>query len=180
MDKGLSNLNEPASYIIKIQDYSRRKYFIEEPHYHQFLTLLYNYAVRFDFYLHAFVLLSDYAQLLISIQSYQEIERVFDEVLQGYVSYFNFTNRRVHLLDLELKIEKLNLHTSLVPYYRYIETLPVRSGVVKHPADYPWSSYGSNALGENVGLITEHESYLSLGPDENARWTTYRASFDII
>jgi putative transposase len=31
---------------------------------------------------------------------------------------------------------------------RYIELNPLRAGIVTHPADYPWSSYRYNGLGQ--------------------------------
>ena len=41
---------------------------------------------------------------------------------------------------------------------RYIELNPVRSkGMVDHPSEYPWSSYGYNALSDVDPLITQHE-----------------------
>ena len=43
---------------------------------------------------------------------------------------------------------------------RYIELNPVRAkGMVDHPSEYPWSSYGYNAPGDVDPLITQHEEY---------------------
>ena len=39
---------------------------------------------------------------------------------------------------------------------RYIELNPVRAGMVAGPADYPWSSYRFNALGQTDDLVTPH------------------------
>jgi len=36
----------------------------------------------------------------------------------------------------------------LFTLYRYIEMNPVKANMVKGDADYPWSSYWHNALGE--------------------------------
>jgi putative transposase len=33
--------------------------------------------------------------------------------------------------------------------HRYVELNPARSDMVEHPAEYPWSSFGANALGES-------------------------------
>ena len=40
---------------------------------------------------------------------------------------------------------------------RYIELNPVRANMVKHPAEYPWSSYHRNALDKEIQVITPHQ-----------------------
>lgn len=60
---------------------------------------------------------------------------------------------------------------------RYIELNPVRAGLVRDPAHYPWSSYRANALGEPDPLITPHALYCALGRDGEERRAAYRRSF---
>src|SRR3546814_1967144 len=53
---------------------------------------------------------------------------------------------------------------TLFPYttlFRSIEMNPVRAGMVKHPADYRWSSYRINGQGEPSNLITRSEEHTS-------------------
>ncbi|MCI5145762.1 MAG: hypothetical protein D3923_09570 [Candidatus Electrothrix sp. AR3] len=38
-------------------------------------------------------------------------------------------------------------------FYRYIKMNPVRAEMVKHPAEYPWSSYRVNTLGKHDNLV---------------------------
>ena len=63
---------------------------------------------------------------------------------------------------------------------RYIELNPVRAKMVEAPDDYPWSSYGSNVLGQKNDFITPHGQYEALGADKKARFEGYRALFDIV
>jgi putative transposase len=49
--------------------------------------------------------------------------------------------------------------------------------MVKNPADYPWSSYGYNALGKPDTPITPHDCWLLLGEDDTARREAYRGLF---
>ena len=56
----------------------------------------------------------------------------------------------------------------------HIELTPVRAGLVPHTADYPWSSYACNALGEDAGILTPHAKYMALGMDEQFRRWSYR------
>lgn len=62
--------------------------------------------------------------------------------------------------------------------YRYIELNPMRADMVKHPSEYPWSSYRANALGQPDPLVTPHEMYLRLGKDEGTRQARYRDLFN--
>jgi putative transposase len=47
--------------------------------------------------------------------------------------------------------------------HRYIELNPVCAAMVEDPAEYSWSRYRANALGEPGGLLTHHPAYLALG-----------------
>jgi putative transposase len=49
--------------------------------------------------------------------------------------------------------------------------------MVSHPADYHWSSYRVNALGEQDTLIKPHPLYEGLGLDLAARQAVYRDLF---
>jgi len=62
---------------------------------------------------------------------------------------------------------------------QYIELNPVRANMVEHPADYRWSSYRCNALGEQCRLIKPHFMYEALGSTETARQESYRELFRV-
>ena len=62
--------------------------------------------------------------------------------------------------------------------YRYIEANPVRARMVAEAGDYPWSSFGANALGLGAALVTKHEAYRELGATAQARQAAYRALYD--
>jgi len=50
--------------------------------------------------------------------------------------------------------------------------------MVEHPADYRWSSYHSNGLGEYEPVLTPHPIYLALGNTNQERQAAYQALFD--
>jgi putative transposase len=62
----------------------------------------------------------------------------------------------------------------LLSCYRYIALNPVRAGMVTHPADYRWTSYRSNGLGEHHDWLTPHPEYLALGNNRGTRLARYR------
>ena len=49
--------------------------------------------------------------------------------------------------------------------------------MVKDIADYPWSSYRHNALGEKNSLITEHKLYQDLGNSRKLQVEKYQKIF---
>jgi len=57
---------------------------------------------------------------------------------------------------------------------RYIELNPVRAGLVRHPADYRWSSCRANAMGCEDALVTPHPCYYALGRTAQARCAAWR------
>ena len=52
------------------------------------------------------------------------------------------------------------------------------ANMVKHPNEYPWTSYPSNAEGRNIKMIKPHRVYEGLGRSDVTRQAAYRAFFD--
>ncbi len=49
--------------------------------------------------------------------------------------------------------------------------------MVDHPSEYPWSSYGFNALGHEDELVVPQDEYFRLGKKPEERQKAYRALF---
>ena len=60
---------------------------------------------------------------------------------------------------------------------RYIGLNPVRAKMVNDPAQYKWSSYRVNALGQESDLCQPHDIYLQLDHTSIERQDTYRSLF---
>jgi putative transposase len=56
---------------------------------------------------------------------------------------------------------------------------PVRAGMVRHPAEYPWSSFRSNAMGVPSTFLNPHAVFRALGESEIDRRLAYRELFDV-
>ena len=61
---------------------------------------------------------------------------------------------------------------------RYIELNPVRAQMVKHPSEYPWSSFHAIAMGVPIKLLTAHYCNKSLGKTNKLRQENYLSLFD--
>ncbi|MFT6403087.1 MAG: putative transposase [Pseudohongiellaceae bacterium] len=96
-----------------------------------------------------------------------------------YVRYINSTYQRTGTLwEGRFKASKVSTDNYFLTVSRYIELNPVRAGMVKRPAEYPWSSYRYNALGKKIKLITPHPVYLALGKDGSQRRLRCQSLFD--
>ena len=95
-----------------------------------------------------------------------------------YVQYFNHQHRRSGTLwEGRYKSTLLDSERYLLTCYRYIELNPVRACMVKHPTEYPWSSYGINVRGDESELVVPHDIYLRLGATNNERQLAYQQLF---
>lgn len=95
-----------------------------------------------------------------------------------YVRYINHQYRRSGTLwEGRYKASLIQSERYLLTCHRYIESNPVRAGMVEHPAEYRWSSYRANALGITDAVISGHDEYRTLGNTEAERQAAYRELF---
>jgi putative transposase len=128
---------------------------------------------------HAYVLMTNHVHLLATPRSSGGISKMMQSVGRRYVRYFNQTYRRTGTLwEGRYKATLLDSESYLLVCHRYIELNPVRAGMVAAPGDYPWSSYGTHALGTSSTFLTSHPLYLLLGETPALRQSAYRALFD--
>jgi putative transposase len=96
----------------------------------------------------------------------------------AYVQYINRSYHRTgSLWEGRFKSSLVQAEEYLLTCMRYIELNPVRANMVNAPAQYRWSSYRHNGLGQADERITSHSLYLALGKDEAARLAEYRGLF---
>ena len=70
---------------------------------------------------------------------------------QRYVQYVNRTNKRSgSLWEGRFRSSLVQTQYYVLGCYRYIEMNPVRANMVRHPIDYPWSSYAADAAGKKA------------------------------
>ena len=128
--------------------------------------------------IHAFVLMTNHVHLLVTPSDAQGVSRMMQAQGRKYVRYFNYTyGRSGTLWEGRYKSTVVDADNYLLTVYRYIELNPVRANMVSHAAEYPWSSYRGNALGNAIQLLTPHALYWQLGKTDNERQSAYRALF---
>jgi putative transposase len=146
-----------------------------------FRDALVDAATRHRLAIHAYVWMTNHVHLLATPELAESVSKVFQSVGRRYVGYFNATyNRTGTLWEGRYRATVVDSERYLLTLMRYIELNPVRAGLVAHPADYAWSSYRRNALGEagsNADWITPHREYLRLGRTAADRQGAYRQLF---
>jgi putative transposase len=122
--------------------------------------------------------MTNHVHLLMTPKQADGPSRVMKRLGQRYVQYVNRTYRRSGTLwEGRFRSCLVGEEAYLLGCYRYIEMNPTRAGMVSHPAQYRWSSYGCNAQGEPNPLISPHPLYRALGQDERERQSAYRELF---
>ena len=162
---------------------NRQMVFAAEADYQFFRDALVEAAIKHGLQIHAFVWMTNHIHLLATPQVENSISKVFQSVGRKYVQYFNYTYRRTGTLwEGRYRATVVESERYLLTLMRYIELNPVRAGMTSHPADYPWSSYGYNALGKaglNENWLIPHAEYLRLGRTPVERQQAYQALFRV-
>ena len=139
----------------------------------------YNYGLK----LHAWVVMPDHVHILATPERDNALARTIQSVGRNYVQYYNEcyggsgTLWQGRYRAIERRATVVDPRPWLLTCSRYIESNPVRNGLVGHPRDYAWSSYAANAGAADDDMLTPHREYLRLGPDDKTRARVYREGF---
>ncbi len=132
-----------------------------------------------DCYLHAYVIMRNHLHLLITPKDKAQLSKFMQSMANRYVRYFNATRKRTGTLwEGRFKSSLVDSDHYLFALYKYIEMNPIKANMVTHIADYPWSSYQHNALGQTDKLITEHKQYQALAKTPTLRAERYQKLFE--
>lgn len=160
-----------AQHVIQ-RGNDRRPCFLAPIDYTRYLQDLREIARRESCAIHAYVLMTNHAHLLMTPNAAGRIGRTMQALGRRYVRYFNdHYGRNGTLWEGRYKACLVGDDRYLLQCHRYIELNPLRAGMVANPADHAWSSHRHHALGVPDPLITPHRVMLALGrtPDECKR-----------
>jgi REP-associated tyrosine transposase len=151
--------------------HNRAPCFFREEDYGLYRGLLGHLAREHACAVHAYCLMTNHVHLLLTPQAEDGCALMMKRLAQCYAQHVNKAHER------NGSLWQGRFHSCLVTTeryalacYRYVELNPVSAGMVRHPADYRWSSYRANAEGTPDWLIEPHSSY----PGVNA----YRGLFN--
>ena len=169
-------INQPQ-HIIQ-QGLDGKQIFFEEQDYQYFHDCLEAAAYNYNLEIHAYVLMPNHVHILATPGNNDSISRTIQSIGRNYVQYINeYFDTSGTLWEGRYRATVIDSKTYLLTCSRYIESNPVRGGLVKKPGDYRWSSYAHNALGKTDPMISAHREYLKLGNTGKERTRAYRALF---
>ena len=171
-------VGQPQHVIVRGNN--REPIFYAEDDYRFYLETLKKACAKHQCDVHAYVLMTNHVHLLITPYKSDGLSKVIQMLGRYYVQYFNHTYQRTGTLwEGRYKATLIDSEHYALGCYRYIELNPVRAGMVNHPAEYPWSSYATNALGKENELVVGHVLYRRLGQNSQHRCEAYRGLFDV-
>ncbi len=170
-------IGQPQHVIVRGNN--REPIFYADGDYVFYLEKLQEASQKHECDIHAYVLMTNHVHILVTPHKPDGISKMMQMIGRYYVQYFNYSYKRTGTLwEGRYKATLIDSEQYALTCYRYIELNPVRAQMVKHPADYPWSSYRHNGLNEANPIITPHKLYQNLDKTDEARTEVYRQLFN--
>jgi putative transposase len=168
---------QPQHVILRGLD--QQPAFVDDQDYELFIVCLRTASRDHHLSIHAYALMPQAVHLLVTPRDESSLPKAMQAVGRRYVAHFNRRyTRRGTLWEGRYRAAPIDGDTHFFSCCRYIELNPVRARMVRHPGDYPFSSYRANALGEADALVSPHPLFERLGQDVQMRRTNYRELFD--
>lgn len=159
---------------IVIRGINGQKIFQSDHDYQMFLGYLTVAKEKFHCALHAYVLMPNHIHLLVTPSFSNGVGKLVQLLARQYVQYFNQHYHRTGTLwEGRYKSALVDSTTYSIDVYRYIEQNPLRSALVNHLNDYPWSSYRHNVGLATDTLISPCDAYITLGESVKRQQANY-------
>ena len=157
----------------------RQATFFVADDYQLYRDSLLNAASIYGCAIHAYVLMANHVHLLVTPSAERSLPNLMQAMGRTYVQRLNRIYKRTGTLwEGRYKASPVQTVTYLLTCYRYIELNPVRAGITRSPAEYPYSSYACNAMGKSDPLVTPHALYLEFSSDQAKRLDAYKRLFN--
>ena len=133
--------SENCFYHITSRGNDRKKIFLSDTDFEKFLEYLVTAKEKYDFYLLAYVLMSNHYHLLIKTTG-PNLSKIMHYINGSYTTYFNVKRGKSgHLFQGRYKSLVIDADSYFKELTRYIHLNPIRAKMVENPWDYKWSSY---------------------------------------
>jgi REP element-mobilizing transposase RayT len=129
-------------YHVILRGINKQRIFEDDQDYEKLLETLKDCKEKSGYEIYAYCFMSNHIHLLIK-EGEEDLGTVFRRVGATYVYWYNWKyNRRGHLFQDRYKSETVETERYFLTVLRYIHQNPLKAGMVKKAAEYPWSSYG--------------------------------------
>ncbi len=148
--------------------------FRDSEDYQQFLVWLRDSARECKVALHAYVLMPNHFHLLATPAGERGLAQMMQRLGRYYVPWYNARHQRSGgLFQGRFKTSLVDAQAYFLKCSHFVESNPVRTGLVGDARDYPWSSYHHHAGIRNDPVITDHALYWALGNTPFQREAAY-------
>lgn len=158
---------------------NRQPIFLDDHDRRGYLADLQQACETHDLAVHAYVLMDNHVHLLCTPGNPESLARVMQSVGRRYVRGFNRRHGRSGTLwEGRYRSSLVEADRYLLACQRYIESNPVRAGMVEQAGEWPWSSHR-----HHVGLVIDplvrvHSTIFGLGNTPFERESAYRQMFE--
>ncbi len=142
-----------------------------------FLSMIKDIKENVEIDIHSYVLMPSYFEFVATPVNENSISKFMQSLGRRFVGYFNKKyNRRGTLWDGRYKSSIVE-DSYLFNVMRYIESSPIREGLVSDATTYKYSSIHNNLLNEKNKIITPPKCYKELGYRDEDRIQRYSQIF---
>jgi putative transposase len=129
---------------------------------------------------HAYVLMTNHVHLLLTPGRQGAVGAMMQDIGRRYVRVINTLHGRTgSLWEGRFKSSLIDSEHYLLTCHRYIESNPVRAGMVAAVTDYRWSSHAHYAGIRVDALISDYPEYRALGQSVEERRSAFRSLFAV-
>jgi putative transposase len=149
---------------------NRARVFFHDADFQQFLDALAQTKQRYPFRLYAYCLMENHLHLVLEPAAGQNISRIVQSLTVAHTWHYHKASATSgHVWQGRFKSPVVSTDEHLLTVMRYVESNPLRAGMVSDLSCYPWSSYGVHGLGRPLPVVDEAPLWASLGKTEEAR-----------
>jgi len=157
---------------------NRNPIFFSEEDYLFFLDTLAEAKIKHPCLVLGYCLMTNHFHLLLQPKEKDNVSLLIKLLGGKYVRYINKAYKRTGTLwEGRFKCCLIDKNIYFLSCLRYIETNPVRAGMVVLPELYRWSSYRARAFGEKNAILDLDSWYNGLGPNPQEQQLNYRKFF---
>lgn len=137
-------------YHVMLRGINGQIIFEDNEDYQKFIQTIQQYQEICGFQLYAYTLMPNHIHLLIQ-EGKEDLGTIFKRIGTSYVYWYNLKyKRRGHLFQDRYKSEPVEDESYFLTVLRYIHQNPIKAGIEKDIAKYPWSSYKEYINGDSI------------------------------
>jgi len=178
MARRLRLIVEDIPYHVIQRGNNRNPIFYSDQDYLFFLKVLKEAKLKHPCLVYSYCLMPNHFHLLVEPKEKENLCLLMKLIGAKYVRYVNKKYERTGTLwEGRFKSCLIDEELYFITCLHYIETNPLRAGIVNLPEHYRWSSYRFRAFGETNDVLDFDPWYNSLADNESERQINYRNFF---